>query len=375
MTTGLPNPLPHGITEADLIDLADGVLARDREDVVLGALKSDPRLGLLAKQFRADRELVAGLGEVRAPAGLAEGIEARLEAAALRDLASASRDVPRPIPISQVERREPSVLRLLMESAWPRRLAVAASLAIVAGLGTLGVRELMRKPAIAFSPPPNDYRYPPTPPPPFEVVTKPAVETEPTPTPTIIAAKPITEPAGMTDARAAMLASEGRLAITLSTSIAAPAIKRLDALTHARDTGWRTIALESVPTQYAALLTPTADTRPAPTRPDTPDPATIVGDHGTPAPIVAPTPTLPPLHAVVKALYTVDLAPGEKSLAALVRSITESLPEGVTLSLRELPQSIAAPVAVDPDSVLWWNSPVGKWSRRASVPIVVEGLE
>ena len=137
MTTGLPNPLPHGITEADLIDLADGVLARDREDVVLGALKSDPRLGLLAKQFRADRELVAGLGEVRAPAGLAEGIEARLEAAALRDLASASRDVPRPIPISQVERREPSVLRLLMESAWPRRLAVAASIAIVAGLGTM----------------------------------------------------------------------------------------------------------------------------------------------------------------------------------------------------------------------------------------------
>ena len=59
----------------------------------------------------------------------------------------------------------------------------------------------------------------------------------------------------------------------------------------------------------------------------------------------------------------------------ILRSITETLPEGVTLSLRELPQAVEHPHNVDPDSVLWWNSPVGKWSRRASVPVVVEGLE
>ena len=77
-----------------MIDLADGVLARDREEIVLAALRRDPRLGLVAKQFRADRLLLSGLGDVRAPAGLADGIEARLEAAALRGLSTAARQVP-----------------------------------------------------------------------------------------------------------------------------------------------------------------------------------------------------------------------------------------------------------------------------------------
>ena len=91
MTTGLPNSdlppgLPAGLAEADLIDLADGVLSREREGIVLAALRQHPEMGLLVKQFRADRSMVAALGEVRAPSGLAEGIEARLEAAALRDL-------------------------------------------------------------------------------------------------------------------------------------------------------------------------------------------------------------------------------------------------------------------------------------------------
>ncbi len=382
MTTGLPNPLPFGITESDLIDLVDGVLAREREGVVLGAIKADPRLGQLVMKFRSDRELVVGLGEVHAPHGLADGIESRLEAAALRGLSTASRDIPRPIPISQVERREPSSLRLLMESAWPRRLAVAASLAIIAGLGTMGVLELMRKPVagpapapIAVNLPKPDPIAPLAPTPSIEIALEP--DAEPTIPPRIIAAAPAVEPVEMTDARAAMLASEGRLAIALRTSAAAPAIKRLDSLTRARDTGWRTIAMDNVPKQYAALLTPPAEARPAPALPAAPEPTVFVSAHGAnpQVTVVAPAPTLPPLHPVVKALYSVDLPPGENSFAALVRSIKESVPEGVTLTLRELPKPVAAPIPVDPDSVLWWNSPVGKWSRRASVPIVVEGLE
>ncbi len=121
MNTGRANSdLPAGLTEADLIDLADGVLSREREGVVLAALKQHPEMGLLAKQFRADRAMVTSLTEVRAPSGLAEGIEARLTAAALRDLASQSHEAPRPIRMSQVQIREPSVLRLLMDSPWTR---------------------------------------------------------------------------------------------------------------------------------------------------------------------------------------------------------------------------------------------------------------
>ena len=70
-----------------------------------------------------------------------------------------------------------------------------------------------------------------------------------------------------------------------------------------------------------------------------------------------------------------DLTPGEQPFESLLRSITDTLPEGTTITLRTLPQPIAAPIALDPDSVLWWTSPASKWSKRTRVPVVVEGLE
>lgn len=381
MTATHPNSeLPAGLTEADLIDLVDGVLSREREGIVLSALKKHPEMGLLAKQFRADRAIVAALGEVHAPSGMAEGVEARLEAAALRDLASQSREVPQPIRISQVQVREPSVLRLLMESQWTRRLATAASLAIVVGLGALGVRAVINalpsKPIAHKDRTPNpDPEITPAPTPDTEIATKPSDAT-PDVTPIDIAAAPTPMVEELTTAVAARLAAEGRLAITVRAAIAGPSLKRLESLARARDTGWHTVALDS-PAQYAALMTPLVDPAPVTPSPTTPNPTTIAGTQSTQPSVIPPPPasSLPHLRPVVRAIYTVDLSPGEQPFESLVRSITDTLPEGATVTFRSLSQPIATPIALDPDSVLWWTSPVGRWSKRARVPIVVEGLE
>jgi hypothetical protein len=388
MTTGRSNStLPPGITEADLIDLVDGVLAREREGAVLAALKQHPEVGLLAKQFRADRSLVIGLGELRAPSGLAEGIESRLEAAALCDLASQSREVPRPIPISQVQVHEPSMVRLLLESPWTRRLATAASLAIVVGLGIVGIRaalsNLPSKPvAHKDAPNPIPDLTDPLPAPTIDVAAKPSDETPasstPAEAPTIIAA--VTEPVReeLSHARAAQLASEGRLAITVRATLAGPALKRLESLARARDTGWHTIALDA-PAQYAGLLTPQIDAAPVKPTPNSPNPIDVAGTQNHPTP-AAPSSgstasTLPPARPVVKAIYTIEVTPGEQPFESLLRSISDALPDGAKITLRMLPQPIATPIAIDPDSVLWWTSPTSKWSRHARVPVVVEGLE
>ena len=379
---GSNSDLPAGLTEADLIDLADGVLSHEREGVVLGALKKHPEMGLLAKQFRADRSMVAALGEVRAPSGMAEGIEARLEAAALRDLASQSHEVPRPIPISQVQIRETGALRLLMESPWTRRFATAASLAIVLGLGALGVRAVYNAlPGKAIvhnttSPSPTsdvEHALAPT----TEIVSKPTDET-PVAAPTAMTAAPQAKSDELTPAVAARLAAEGRLSITVRAAVATASLKRLESLAKARDTGWHAIALDT-PAQYALLLTPQNDPVATPTAPNAPNPIAITGTQTAPTTPVAPAPSgtalLPTLHYVVKAIYAVDLTPGEQPFESLLRSITDTLPEGATITLRTLPQPIAAPIALDPDSVLWWTSPASKWSKRTRVPVVVEGLE
>jgi hypothetical protein len=43
--------------------------------------------------------------------------------------------------------------------------------------------------------------------------------------------------------------------------------------------------------------------------------------------------------------------------------------------LRETPRRSEAAPALDADSVLWWNGAPGKWAKRITVPIVVEGME
>ncbi|HMN40614.1 MAG TPA: hypothetical protein PKE29_07180 [Phycisphaerales bacterium] len=379
--TSSPFQLPDGIREDDLIDLVDGRLTREREGLVLGALRDEPALANLVKGMRADMATAVGLEAVRAPSGLAEGIEARLEAAALRDLAAAAERATDAIPISSVEFRGPGIVELLTESVWPRRLAMAASLAIVAGLGVWGVRTTINS---MPGPAPKEIATtrPTTP-------DKSAPTIVPTPAPMDIAAidntktvefgpgEAITPPVApvavaMTEARAAELASEGRLAVTIHAVVSSETTKRLDALAKAGGReGWRALPMGDVPVEYAMLLAPSG-VAPSPTGIG-PRPITVASER--PLTDIAPGVALRKPAIVVKAIYTVDVNPGEKGMGGLVRAITDALPEGAVIELRETARRAEAPPAFDAESVLWWNGAPAKWARRITVPIVVEGLE
>jgi hypothetical protein len=366
--------LPAGITEADLVDLVDGCLASDREAVVAAAVKADPRLRAMVGAMQTDRAALAECALVQAPAGMAEEIEARLQAEALRGLATASEEAPASIPISSVQIKRPVV--------WPRRFAMAASIAIVGAGATWGAYQIARGWGRSSAPAPVEVvRNTPTHVEP-SAITAPdpipsdltlvdnnsAVAVAPAPT---IAAVPTPEP--IDETRALALAREGRLVITIHATTAQPTVKRLETLAKAGSReGWRTIALDNVPAEYAALTTPSVSFTPsAKLHPN--EPAFASEKPVGSAPKNAPQDTAS-LRPTVKAIYTAEVNPGDRWVSGLIRTVTDALPEGAILELREGP-SIASSPAVDADSVLWWNSPSAKWSKKTTVPIVVEGLE
>jgi hypothetical protein len=186
--------------------------------------------------------------------------------------------------------------------------------------------------------------------------------------------EPVVTPApivAMSETRAAELAREGRLTVTVHTKTSQAAVKKLDALAKAGGReGWQSIGLSSVPTEFAMLLTPSQE----PLSPIVINRPTILASEGpahAPDKVVIierPTPT-------VRAIYTVDVNPGEKGMSGLVRALTDALPEGATIELRETARRAAAPLSLDADSVLWWNAGPSNWARRLTVPVVVEGLE
>lgn len=372
--------LPKGITEDDVIDLVDGQLPKDREQVILAAIKAEPRLGALVKQLREDRTLFEGSSDLKAPPGLALAIEAKLEAAAMRDLASAESAIEQPIPVSSIEPVEPGILRLLMESAWPRRLAMAASVAIVVGIGALGLREAVRSGAIAWPDAPKvavrppvvnpDVPANPEQPAPVEIAANPnnpsVAEVNPAPAPE---ARPT-----MTLAKAVELAREGRLVLTIRAVNAQPAIARLDTLarTAGREGGWQGLDVNALPAQYAALRAPSLEVpglRPLPT-----EPVVIAADAQPNAPLVGPRPAHTPV-AVVKAIYAVELDVRERTLESLLASITDGMDGSVLAAFREAPPMPEPEIALDPEHVLWWTTSPAAWVKKHAVPIVIETVE
>ena len=208
-----------------------------------------------------------------------------------------------------------------------------------------------------------------------------AVEPSAAPTaPVFTAAVPdkVAAPGELTDSRALQLAREGRLAITIHEPVAAGAIKRLDARVRARE-GWRSIAMDNVPAQYVALLTPEQAAPTGGPSSAAPAPATVASES-TPKPpehrlsTSAPA-TLPAVHSVVKAMYAVELPSGDGAVGALLRIAKDGLPADATVSLREIAQPAHAPVSFEPESILWWTAPPDEWAKKSTVPVVVEGLE
>lgn len=139
--------LPNELTETDLIEMVEGTLPAHREPVAIAALKSEPRLGALIKQMRADRESLGQLpSEAAAPAEVGERVISVIDRRMIRELDEVSRQQSQYIPVSTLTIEEPSALELFMQSVWTKRLALAAALLLVAGVGVLAVKSHYGKP-------------------------------------------------------------------------------------------------------------------------------------------------------------------------------------------------------------------------------------
>lgn len=380
--------LPPGLTEADIVDMVDGDVPPHREALVIDALQQRPMLGLLVKQLRADRAATQGLAELTAtaPTNLLEGIQARLDRDALAELVHEAEEASAPIPISQAPRVDGhgGIIRVLAESVWARRLATAASIAIVAGIGVIGVREIAKRwprmPAVVVVQPPA-----PTDPgsvAPVEIATgegQPAAGDTPdpvaAPAATVLASEaPAVEPAPLSVADALALARDGRLVITVRSSRVADTLRQLEGLsrTAAADVRWRAFDLARLPTELAALSTPrTVVPAGVPNRPDA-NPA-VFASEGAASAVVGPMPAPEALRPVVKAVHVVRMGADATRLGDLLKDL--NITRDQVAEFHVLPAPIAHGPAIEPESVLWWSAGGENWTPRIVVPIVVETVE
>lgn len=381
-TTGKSLGLPAGLTEADMIDLVDGKLAADREQAVLSALKAEPKLALLVRQMRGDEAGLAMLRDVRVPTDLGDRIESALQTQALRDLAAQEAQAPAEAVMASVvtvrEASEGGAWRILLESAWPRRLATAASIAIVAGVGYLGYNEYQRslqRPGLGITTTGGAAPIVPEPvnPTSIEIAADPAKEPTtpdgPTPDTAVAAAE------AMTPERAIELARQGRLVISVRLpSAGSDAMKRVESIARAagREGGWRPMPMNQLPPAYAGLMTPSIEVPQSPL-PNGPGQPTLTSD-GQAGPGPSATPQLStPRRPVVVAIYAVELAPRGAMLTGLLDALSPGRPEGAVFRVVDAPMLPAAPVS--PEDVLWWQNPPASWGLKVRVPVVVEGLE
>ncbi len=403
--------LPAGLTETDLVDMVDGTVPAEREWVVIDALQANPQLGLLVKQLRMDRLGMTMLADdvETAPANMRESIEARLDRQALNELVHEAEEASAPIPISRVQPigsgAGRGLIRVIAESVWARRMATAASIAIVGGLGVLGVRELLRKwPRLPGTVPvastasgtqaaPGDVPDvkiagagdEPAPPAesqsPTEIAAGPAPNTQAQP-------EQATE-RPLTAAEAVALAQEGRLVITVRTSKLEGTLKQLESMSRASastDMRWRSQDLANLPIEMAMLAVPLPDPTLDPRPPMDPalvgpvQPPIMASDaHAAPAPgVQAPRPQpaaigFAPPQVRVRAIRTVQMSADVQELEDLLSDLNVS--KDAVARFRVLPTPIEDRPSLDPESVLWWTAGSDGWTHRVTLPIVVETVE
>lgn len=414
--------LPPGLTEADVIDMIDGggAVPQQREGAIIEALRADPRLALLVKQLRADRAMLIAAEPAieRAPASLVDLIDAQLERAALSALVHEAEEATAPIPISSVQPARGfgggrGVLAVLAESIWARRLATAASIAVVGGLGALGVRELVRQwPRISGASPiaSNDAR-------PNDVgVTADPGETRLTHTDPDAASMHASEiasnttsvspppardsaaghgdamPTELSPAAALALAQEGRLVITVRARQLPATLRHLESLSRSAgaESRWRAYPMTNLPAELAMLASPLpggvpggATDFPGPTgggglppgalASDAIGPRMPAGDAALPPPTAGPT--LTPARVVVKSVSVVRMSAESHRLADLLSDLNAAREQRAEFRVLPPGSALEQRPALDPDAVLWWSAGPESWAPRVSIPIVVEVLE
>ncbi|MFN0012003.1 MAG: hypothetical protein ACKVS8_10205 [Phycisphaerales bacterium] len=127
--------LPSNLTEADVLDFVEGgdispqVLAR-----IEAALVADPAFEALVQGMRSDRAPLMALAAAKAPVGLLESVEALLENEDLASVVGVEHAASGPVPVVVLRSQTPGVLARIGPA---RTLAAAAACAFVAGAAWL----------------------------------------------------------------------------------------------------------------------------------------------------------------------------------------------------------------------------------------------
>lgn len=401
-----PNTQPSGPDESDLLALIEGTpIPAERAARLRECLANDPRLAELAALMRADRDAVASLPEVSAPADLLDRVEMLLEREALVGLArSEATAASHDLPVSAV---------IPARRPWPSMrygapLAAAAAVLLIAG----GVLMLIpgKRPALIPGPitgtdptigsghttdiargnptktttnehDTND----PAPVPPVVVATgpqpdaptvTPGTDTTPAASPAIAKAAPTIEPEKLLAA-----AADGRLVLRLR---AAPdkVIGRVEALrgntraihVETMTEGQRSLAARAYVEAWSARPMPAELIKPVPSLPE-PGPlaSNTPGNAPRPEPSVSrdTTPSMPrEADPILSSQAYIAAVPATvDGLEALRNALGNKL---VPADWQILPAPLALDAPADASSVLWWTSPPTAWARRFSVPIVVQ---
>lgn len=388
--------------ESDLLAWIEGELDAAREPAVLAAIESDAELAQRVRAMRADRDVVRSLGDVSAPAGLLDEVERVLERGLLLGLTEGE---PESVRVSQVRpARDDGVLaRLLFGSPWPR-LALAAAVLIVVGIGTylaatnLGRSYAPNRPvgpiASADNPPdagkddpgvvvgtapkadkPVDIAQPDDVPP-DQVVADAEDDSEQA---DLELARAIeanrAELVRRRAARAAALAAEGRLLVTVHVADAEGWVQKLDVLadrTHRSSGNWRFAGPASK--QLASELRATRFRYPElvpgmPTAPVGP----LLASATEPSGVVRVVPVervTQPVGPRVVDVRLIDLRAQPETLISVLSELASSLDGRVEFEATDM--TIPTEPVLDPSAVLWWGGSSADWAKRVHVPVVVE---
>ncbi len=375
-----------GLTEAELADLVEGgTISPQREEALRATLVRHPEIAKFFAGIRSDRAAMRVLDQsVRAPAGLLEAVEIRIDQEALRSLSEPV--VPAAIPISaattRIERRNP--IAALFERAWVRRLATAASLLLAIGLGVWGTyvgiqnwpqgsggsAHLTGPDSLAQNTdPPSDLPSLPTP----GIDDTLIASSEPTmPLYTALATTSSADGPGvsadgtvLSEAELLDLAAAGRLAIVISGNTAALA-DRISGLATSGPTFRVSPVADDLVTSSMSPLARAVSREDGIPRSDWAaslrDPWSVRGaDAG-----------IPSSRQYLSVASAADPASLRQVLTACGLLGAGSNVPGRTVRVMVLDEPVAQPIATDSASVLWWSASPAKWSRTTTVPVIIE---
>lgn len=352
--------------EGDVLAFVEGQLDAARADEMRAALDRHPEVRVMVDAMRTQRRILASFGDEQAPRELMGRVGDALKAA------------PETIVIARqpgVVHVRPNPLRIFVESRIGRRMAAAAALLLVAGIGIMLIGRVIERTPIGetrsgFDVPLAMNETPATPTTSTAMTSvvddqnaadQPALAKDliedsaagPTDVPVLAAAQPITPE------RAAELALEGRLALRVigQDDRAASALARIAEQSDGSGT-WRVRA--DVPRSIVAALAP----RPTPV--DVERGPALADDDGSGNAflIERSNDQTPPVVYLLESAATPEaLAGALEALSARVHAPVEFV---------ELDSPIETPAVVDARSVLWWNTPIDEWGVRIAVPVIVE---